>query len=376
MIFGDRIKQARELKGLTQTELAGTLKVTQPYLAQVEGGIRQPSSEFVTGLAFHLGFPPSFFEEQPTDDFPLGSLLFRAKSRISERQRREVYRWGQIAYDLYRRIIRGRNITAVQLHVPRCQESPAVAASLARSELGLGPETPIPNLINTLEKAGVFALVLPKELQGRDAFSLWAIGPTEQRRPVIVVVAKRPADRLRMSVAHELGHLVMHQPLALGVGNLEDAAKNFAGCFMLPEAAMRHDVHPPVTLETFMDLKVKWGVSIQALIVRSHELGIITQRKYKALFVKLSARGWRTREPLSLDVPLERPRGLRQIVELIYGHPTNYKQIAADARMHEGFVRQIIEAHAPKDRGLVNQQASPKDRQRPADVLRFRKARD
>ena len=114
-----------------------------------------------------------------------------------------------------------------------------------------------------------------------------------------------------MSVSHELGHLVMHQPLTVGMGDVGRQAREFAGCFLLPENAMRHDLMPPVTIDTFLNLKTKWGVSMQALIMRAHQLEIITPRKKDYLFSKLRSRGWFIREPLSHAVPLEKPRAIR-----------------------------------------------------------------
>jgi Zn-dependent peptidase ImmA (M78 family) len=176
-----------------------------------------------------------------------------------------------------------------------------------------------------------------------------------------------------MSIAHELGHLVMHQPLTIGVGDVEGQAQRFAGNFLLPENSLTQDLQSPVTLETFVNLKTKWRVSIQALIVRAHELQIISDRKYHYLFSKLAARGWPKREPLRLDVPMERPRALRQTAELIYGFPIKYHKMVTDVRMHESFVRQIVEMHAGRSKGAasgkVTEQQTPT--QKSASVVSF-----
>jgi Zn-dependent peptidase ImmA (M78 family)/transcriptional regulator with XRE-family HTH domain len=349
MIFGDRVRQARELRKLTQFELAERLGVTQSFVSQIEGGWANPPEEFMSKLVFEVGFPRTFFEQPTNDDFPVGSLLFRAHTSMTDVEQREIYRWAQTVYDLYRRMTAVRRIREIPLHIPRSQQPPALAAALARSELGLAPDVPIPNLINALEKAGVLLIALPNQFRGRDAFSLWAGWQNDQRRPVIIV-SEQPADRLRMSVAHELGHLVMHQPLTVGMGDIENQAKEFAGCFLLPENAMRRELMPPVTLDTFLNLKPKWGVSMQALIVRAHELGIVTTRKYHYLFSKLAARGWKVREPLSHAVPLEKPRALRKVAELIYGQPINYQRLAADAKLNQQFVEQIMGPYAGRPR--------------------------
>src|SRR5207237_8359972 len=119
-----------------------------------------------------------------------------------------------------------------------------------------------------------------------------------------------------------------------------------AGEFLMPEKAMRLEIVSPVNLDTLAPLKPRWGVSIQALIVRARELDIISPRKYTYLFQQLSMRGWRNREPRIFDIPLEKPRLVRQIAEMIYGIPIQYNKLAEDVGMQESFVKSIIEAHA------------------------------
>jgi Zn-dependent peptidase ImmA (M78 family) len=150
-----------------------------------------------------------------------------------------------------------------------------------------------------MEAAGVVVIALPRAFARGDAFSAWAYADDSWRRPVVVPSAERPADRVRMNAAHELAHLVMHQQVAAAAAALEDDATKFASAFLMPADAMREMIVSPVTLDTFVNLKLRWGVAIQALIVRSHTLGLITDRKYKSLMQRLSARGWRTNEPLS-----------------------------------------------------------------------------
>ena len=54
------------------------------------------------------------------------------------------------------------------------------------------------------------------------------------------------------------------------------------------------------------------------------------------------------REPRMFDVPVEKPRAVRQIAEMVYGNPIRYKRLAADVGIPENLVRAIIEAHATK----------------------------
>ncbi len=347
MIYGERIKQIRELMGWTQDEASKLLGVSQPFMAKVEGDRVHPPDQFIQKLSIVSGFPPAFFSREPESDFPAGSLLFRAHGGMTVKEAAEMYRYAQVTFGIFRTMLAKRKFKPFPLNLPiGVSDDPCEAASVTRSELGLSPDKPIPHLTHALEKAGVLILALPRPFEHREAFSLWA--GFDRSRPVIVLAGGKVGDRLRMNMAHELGHLVMHKPIVNPVREVEKQAFQFAGEFLMPEKQMRLEINPPVNLDTFSALKQRWGVAIQALVMRARELDIINQRKYTYLFQQLSARGWRMREPRMFDVPVEKPRAVRQIAEMVYGNPIRYKKLAEDVGMPESFVRSIIEAHATK----------------------------
>lgn len=342
MINGSRIRLIRELKGMTQADLASHVGVTQSAIAQAESGTSTISEELAAKIAFKTGFPLSFFKQEDTSEFPLGSLLFRAHKSLTPAEKAEVHRCGQLIYEMAGLLRHNRRVKELPLRLPRVETDPVHAAKVARSQLGLSPDTPIENLINTVEKAGVAVFVLPIFLPNFDAYSLWA--GSEPRHPVIVISSGKSGDRQRLSIAHEIAHLVLHQAINGNIRNAEDQANLFSAELLMPEAAMRHEIIPPITLTGIARLKMKWKVSIQALIRRAHELNIITANQYKYLFTQLSARGWRTREPVEL-LP-EKPRAVRKMAEIVYGLPIDCKRLATDAHLAAQFVREVIDAHA------------------------------
>ena len=197
-------------------------------------------------------------------------------------------------------------------------------------------------MIRTVERHGVWVLAIPVPLPRRDACSAWAGG--DGATPVIVVAETAAGDRRRFSVAHELGHLVLHQFPQGATRVLEQQADAFAEAFLLPEATMREALVPPITLTTLADLKTRWGVSLQALIRRAHTLDLLTPSQYRSLSAQLGARGWRTQEPIT--VPVERPRALRQLAELLYGRPIAYPSLADALSLDPAFVQDLLDAHA------------------------------
>src|SRR5256885_13016281 len=96
---GERIRQAREFRGLTQTELAHRCDVSQPLIAQCEVGTKTVSPHLLEVIAFQTSFPLPFFRRPEFGDFPLGSLIFRARKAMSAKERDQVHRYGEVLYE-------------------------------------------------------------------------------------------------------------------------------------------------------------------------------------------------------------------------------------------------------------------------------------
>ena len=358
MIYGERIQQVRELFGWTQNEVAKAAGVKQPFVAQIETGKVRVPDDFVRAFVFRSGFPPTFFKQPPPEtELPLGSLLFRAKASLRVREQKAVRAHASMAYEFLQRMMRGRPFAAPRVRIPACSGDHELAAAAARSELGLAPDQPVRHVLHAMESAGVVVIALPRSFEEGDAFCSWMLTGEGGRRPIVVLSSDRPADRLRLSASHELGHLVMHQPLP-ATSEIHKEADRFAGAFLLPADAMKSEITRPVTLETFLNIKLKWGTSIQAAIIRAFHLGLISERKYRSLFKLLSSRGWITREPLSNRVPLEKPRILRQVAETAFGRPLNYAAIAKQVSYPEGFTRSLLGAHAGRYQPITTQAAT------------------
>jgi Zn-dependent peptidase ImmA (M78 family)/DNA-binding XRE family transcriptional regulator len=362
MINNERLRQVRELRGLTQTELARLVGVNQSAIAAFEAGRKQPSQPLLEGISLQLGFPPLYFRQSSGPDFPLGSLLFRAPQSMPAKEGMAAHRRGEVVFEIMQKLIPRVKYPALRL--PRLLTDPISAARSTRSELGLSPDRPIPQLTKVIENCGVVVIAVALELPKGDAFSVWA--GHESPRPVIVMFRMRSGDRLRYSLAHELGHLVMHQARQGTRLELESQANQFAAEFLMPEFAMRYELVQPVTLTSLSKLKLRWGVSLQALIKRAHDLDIITSGQYRYLNDHIGMLGWKREEPKELEIPLERPRALKQIAELLYGRPIDYKKMADDMAVTPRFLEEVLEAYAEK--GLSSR---PTESQQQGKLLSF-----
>lgn len=117
-----------------------------------------------------------------------------------------------------------------------------------------------------------------------------------------------------MTLAHELGHLVLHSGVIST--DIEGEAGEFAAEFLMPIATIRPQLRN-IRLNRLTDLKREWGVSIQALIERAFRADLMTQNDRTRLYKQLSHHGWRTREPASDELAPELPQLSASIFEAL-----------------------------------------------------------
>ena len=338
----DRIKQARELAGLTQNELADKIYVQQAWIAKIESGRKAPSRELMSKIAQATEQLLSFFAQDSILELGDGTLLFRAKADISRKKEVEARRHAEIVLEMLLRF--AERFDHIPVVIEPVHDRPAMAAQRVRQQLGFDTTSPVPHLIRSIEKAGGIVLGIPA-LKDRDAFAIW--GGSDASLPIIAMSEGTSPDRVRLSIAHELGHLVLHKRALVASRTLEIEAYAFAAEVLAPEQGIRSELEAEkITLERLGQLKLRWGVSMQALLRRASELSIINERQYRYLNQQLGIRGWRLQEPSWFDIPTEKPRLLRQMAEHLYGKPLNYSRISADVCLSPQAVRSILERYA------------------------------
>lgn len=149
---------------------------------------------------------------------------------------------------------------------------------------------PIPNLVESLERNGIIVYFINTSNDKFDGYTLF----TNNVQPVIFINGSIPNDRKRFTLAHELGHLVLHirtdrEDLSRDV---ENEANMFASEFLMPEIDIRNDLSY-ITLTKAAQLKDYWMTSKSSIIRRARDLGFIDQNKYTYFNIELSRRGER-----------------------------------------------------------------------------------
>lgn len=205
--------------------------------------------------------------------------------------------------------------------------TPAEAARFLRAQWRM-PTGPVRSLAQWMEAAGCLLVSEDFETRRVDGLSQWT-----GAHPVILVDARLPTDRLRWTLAHELGHLVLHGDVT-PADDVEAQANAFAGELLLPETSIRPMLRQ-LNLGRLLDLKAEYGVSMQAILERAHHLGLLATESRTRLYKQLSARGWRTAEPGSDTLPPERLTLTASIGEGLSAQGLSHSEVARIAGFSE-----------------------------------------
>jgi Zn-dependent peptidase ImmA (M78 family)/DNA-binding XRE family transcriptional regulator len=341
---GDLVALAREARGLTQTELARRACVGQGTVSKLENGLlEQPSEEAIARLAGALRYPPEFFfQNEPLAS--VGGLMFRRRLSLSPKRLRKLEADLNVVRLQVQALLRGIEIQADRA-LPRLDledyGSPSEAARMLRAAWRL-PGGPVRDLTATIESAEAIVIALDFGTSKADAAHQWPPG-----RPAFFFVnTTTPGDRLRFSLAHELGHAVLHHT---PTPDPETEANLFAGELLMPGREIKPMLAQGLTFSKLAELKRHWRVSMAALIMRAHQLGAITDRQRRSWFQRLSQRGWRTTEPV--QIPREQPRILSEILQIhARDHGYGIAELARLARADVDDLRQRLPL--PDARGL------------------------
>lgn len=302
---------ARESRKLSQTALAKVAGVTQAAISHYESGQHTPSDEIVTRLAGCLAYPPSLlYQTVRFQQLPL--TFFRKKAKVGVTQVNAI----RARVNLYRMRIEvllraGEPIDPriALADLAKDALSPAKAAQRLRVYWNV-PPGPIANLTEVIERAGVLVVPFDFGTASVDGLSIWE--PNDTLPPMIFANPSVSPDRWRMTLAHELGHIVCHHHLNLPSEDkaMEQEAFDFAQEFLMPAKEIWGHLGF-LSLVNLAALKRHWRVSMRALLKRAEALNRISDRHARRLWMQLSRDG--TTEPV--EIAPEAATALKHIVE-------------------------------------------------------------
>ena len=294
--------------------------------------------------------PVEFFLRREGDAPVTG--FFRSLRSTPARVRRRALAQAHLVHDLA--LALERHVRLPELNLRRRTRSEyadvdiEALAERVRDDWDLG-DGPVPHVVRQLERHGVVVARLAIDRSDVDGFSIWY--PT---RPVVVLGDdKGVASRSRFDAAHELGHLLMHEPERAGTRDAELEAHRFAAAFLLPAESIAPVLPLRADWRLLLDLKTEWGVSIAALLHRARSLDVMSEYHYVTAMKAMSARGWRRSEPGDELVGRpERPVLLERAVGRLTADGVSLGDVAAQAGLPVQWVRQLLGAAADDRPGI------------------------
>lgn len=300
--LGTVLETARRSKGYTQAQLADAVGTTQPSIQRYENDLREPDEDTLRTIADALGVTPRFLKHASR---PESAMAMHAHMRRRSTAPASIWRRLEAQLNMTRWHVSSLfEEVSIQASLPMPQfdpeeETPEKCAAMVRMQWRI-PIGPVRNLIDWLESAGIVVIEQDFGSPKVDGLSQWA-----GDHPVIIVNSKVPTDRKRLTLAHELGHLVMHMHYA--GDDLEDQANAFAAEFLMPASTIRPELKN-LKLGKLIDLKRAWGTSMASLIERAYHLGLLIKDERTKFYRDLSRRGWRINEPASDEIAPEVPK--------------------------------------------------------------------
>lgn len=288
---------ARESRGLSQTELSSLLEVSVSNVSRYEDStlINDATLEKLSQV---LKYPTSFFLQNFLIQPP--NIHYRKRLTLSPK----IIRKSDALMNIYRSNIE-KMLNTVDLdaaNIPVIESynygSPKKIAAYLRSYWKL-ERGPIKDLVSLVEKHGIMVILLDFETDKIDGRSMM----TESGHPVIFLNRHLSGDRVRLTLAHELGHIIMHLRTIPSFDRDEEAeAFEFASEFLMPEMEMRLSITSRLTLDKLADMKIVWKTSMAAILFWSEKLKLVTPNQSRYLWSQLSSLGYNKQEPITIQI--------------------------------------------------------------------------
>lgn len=334
-----RLTQARLRRSVTKSDLAAEVGVSSAAIGQYEAGVNSPRADVLDRLAKALDVHPGFFGVgRPLARIDTVNAHFRSlrSARVSDRQK--ALATATLVWELTFALERYVRLPELDLPTVASGSSPAEAAALLRSHWGL-PDGPVKHLVATTESHGIVVVVRPRgEIDAVDAFSAVIVD-----RPIIVTTPRRTENvfRHRFSLAHEIGHLLLHADSGEYSAAVETEADEFAAAFLTPAASMDAVLPKRLDLAALDRLGRTWGVSPHSLVRRMVERGRTTESSARRAYQRLAMVNDPLADPSSA-YPGEVPSLLRKAAELAGDHGAGISTLAEALKISPRQVRDLL----------------------------------
>ncbi len=291
----------REYRGYSQTELASKIPgLSQSNLSKFEKGLGILSADVVKRIIDFLGFPEEFYNVKIGNN--VDNAHYRRRSGISKKDRCHIDYSNKIIGYLVDEMSDSIEFPEMNLRFIDLEEgyTPESAAKFTRRYMGIPDSEPVKDICTLLEKYGV--IIVEKDYD-EDIFD--GVSFTTDKGAFVLVLNKNFSnDHKRLTIAHELGHIIMHLSPNYPIPDYRDKeneAFRFAAEFLMPSESIKPSLRN-LRLNYLAPLKEYWLTSMASIIRRAKELACIDENKYKYFYIELSRRGYTKHEPINVEI--------------------------------------------------------------------------
>lgn len=321
---GERLRLARTLKGYTLQDVGDAVSASRQSIHQYEGEARTPPDDVVGALAEFLGVSVDFFYMPLSGDVKAEQCHFRKRKTTPAVVANRVLSYSTVLEQLVGILHQNLDLPENRFNLIDADKIPELSAPIvekiaegARKFWGLPLDAPIDDMIDVAENAGAIVTCFDGVSEKVDALSV------NRKYPIIIRNnAKSSVCRLRFDIAHECGHLIMHNGIETGCKQTEKEADMFASAFLFPREAFAVEfpsclTQRGISWNRLYDLKQRWKMSARAIIYRAHFLGFITAQQYRSANVWFSKTGQTKGERRDELIPIESPHVMNQAIEVL-----------------------------------------------------------
>lgn len=319
---GSQLRLARHYWGKTLNDIAEDIGTTRQYVSQLENGkgnlkLDDPTTK---DLATSLHVIPTFFFKPVGVSLSEEQAHFRKLATTKASMKQKVLARGTIFDQLVEFIdtkVRLPSVDFPDESGAETTEEIEQAAERLRSYWGLG-YGPISHMVRVVEHAGAVVTFFQDTSTEVDALSITS------RRPVIVRNdAKQSPFRLRFDIAHELGHLVLHEGQVTGDRKTESEANRFASAFLIPRSTFLKAFPRRGSRLDWVGIskmKMDFQVSKAAIVYRAKSLGLIDEYQYRGAVIYLKNQGEGIIEKEDPYCVREQPETISAALKILYEH--------------------------------------------------------
>jgi Zn-dependent peptidase ImmA (M78 family) len=301
-VFAERFKSARLMKGFSLQDLADALdnKLSRQALHRYEKGEVIPDAEKINLLSKALNVSTDYFfrttkvELSEIEYRKLNKMPQKEASKIKEKTREYLSRYLELEEILG--LANEFDNPLKNIEVVTDYKQVNEAAKQLRKAWSLGNGT-IFNVVEILEDKNikVVRLDVDENFDGLQTF-------VNDTIPVVAYNIKKAnkPDRIRLTLLHELAHLLLTFG-DISVKQKEILCFQFAGAMLLPEETIKTELgehrNKLSTLE-LGNIKKQYGISMQAIVMRAKDCGIINEHYTKQFFFFIRQMNWKIDEPV------------------------------------------------------------------------------